>query len=279
MRAAASFALLTISLPWLAIAQSNGPSFEVASVRPGVFLPPGPDGVVRTGSHGGPGTNDPENYSARYVTLASLVLRAYGLRNYQLSGPNWMDSARYDIAAKVQAGATPEQFKLMLQNLLVDRFKLGFHTEKKDFSGYELSLAKGGLKLVDAVNLRNLSSPPKSGIAKAATAEGEGNINDLVLRQYVGRVLTGRSTTMSNFAYNLGFSLGGVPVVDVTGLTDAYDLVLPYDPPVATLSDEPSSFPSIFTALQRDFGLRLEPKKLALDVLVVDRIEKTPSEN
>jgi uncharacterized protein (TIGR03435 family) len=278
MRAAASFALLTIVLPWLAIAQSNGPSFEVASVRPGVFLPPGPDGVVRTGSHGGPGTNDPENYSARYVTLASLVLRAYGLRSYQLSGPNWMDSARYDIAAKVSAGATPAQFKLMLQSLLVDHFTLKFHYQKRDFSGYELSLAKGGLKLVDAVNLRNLSSPPKSGIAKAATAEGDGNINDLVIRQYVGRVLTGRSTTMSNLAYNLGFSLGGVPVVDVTGLTDAYDLVLPYDPPVATLSDVPSSFPSIFTVLQA-VGLKLEAKKMPLDVLVVDQIQQTPSEN
>jgi uncharacterized protein (TIGR03435 family) len=116
---------------------------------------------------------------------------------------------------------------------------------------------------------------------EAAAAEGEGNINDLndlVLRQYVGRVLTGRSTTISNLAYNLGFSLGGVPVVDVTGLTDAYDLVLPYDPPVATLSDVPSSFPSIFTVLQA-VGLKLEAKKMPLDVLVVDRIQQTPSED
>jgi uncharacterized protein (TIGR03435 family) len=274
---AAPFALLTTLLPWLTIAQSNGPSFEVASVRPGVFLPIGPNGEVRTGSRGGPGTNDPENYSARYVTVASLVLRAYGLRNYQLSGPGWMDSARYDIAAKVSAGATPAQFKLMLQNLLVDRFRLEFHYQKRDFSGYELSLAQGGLKLVDAINSGNLSSPPKSGIAKAATVEGEGSINDLVLTQYVGRILTGRSTTMSNLAYNLGASLGGVPVVDVTGLTDAYNLVLPYDPPAAKLSDEPSSFPSIFTAL-RAVGLNLEAKKMPLDVLVVDRIQQTPTE-
>jgi uncharacterized protein (TIGR03435 family) len=274
---AALFALLTTLLPWLAVAQSNGPSFEVASIRPGVFLPPGPTGVLRTGSHGGPGTDDPENYSARNVTLASLVLRAYGLKNYQLSGPNWMDSARYDIAAKVAAGATTAQFKLMLQGLLVDRFTLKFHYQKKEFSGYQLSLAKGGLKLVDAVNLRNLSSPPKSVIAKAATAEGDGNINDLVIKQYVGRVLTGRSTTMSNLAYNLESSLGSVPVVDVTGLTDAYDFVLPYDPPVATLSDVPSSFPSIFTVLQ-SVGLNLEAKKMPLDVLVVDRIQQTPSE-
>jgi uncharacterized protein (TIGR03435 family) len=274
---AAPFALLATVLSWLAIAQSNGPSFEVASVRPGVLLPPGPNGVVRTGSHGGPGTNDPETYSARYVTLASLILRAYGLRNYQLSGPGWMDSARYDIAAKVSAGATPAQFKVMLQNLLVDRFMLQVHYQKRDFSGYELSLAKGGLKLVDAVNLRNLSSPPKSGIAKATTEEGEGSINDLVVRQYIGRILTGRSTTMSNLADNLGFTLGDVPVVDVTGLTDPYDLVLPYDPPVAKLSDEPSSFPSLFTVL-RAVGLNLEAKKVPLDVLVVDRIQQTPTE-
>ena len=67
---------------------------------------------------------------------------------------------------------------------------------------------------------------------------------------------------MSNLAYNLGFSLGGVPVVDVTGLTDAYDLVLPYDPPVATLSDVPSSFPSILKALQA-VGLNFEAEKNA----------------
>ena len=275
---AAPFVLLTTLLPWLAIAQSNGPSFEVASVKPGVVLSRGPNGVMPTGgSRGGPGTSDPENYSARYVTLASLVLRAYGLKNYQLSGPGWMDTARYDIAAKVSAGTTPAQFKLMLQNLLADRFALEFHYQKRDFSGYELSLARGGLKLVDAVNVRNLSSPPKSEIAKAATAEGEGSINEGTFRPYVGRVLIGQSTTMSNLAYNLGFSLGGVPVVDVTGLMDAYNLVLPYDPPVANPSDEPSSFPSIFTAL-RAVGLNLEAKKMPLDVLVVDRIQRTPTE-
>ena len=151
--------------------------------------------------------------------------------------------------------------------------------EKRLFR-YELSLAKGRLKLVDAVNVRNLSSPPKSEIAKAATAEGEGSINEGTFRPYVGRVLRRSIRKSSNLAYNLEFNWRRrreVCVVDVTGLTDAYDLVLPYDPPVVQPSDEPSSFPSIFTAL-RALGLNLEAKKMPLDVLVVDRIQQTPSE-
>jgi uncharacterized protein (TIGR03435 family) len=275
---AASFALLITVAPWAGSAQSNGPSFEAASIRPGVFQPPGPGGKVLMGFHGGPGTDDPENFSARNVTLAAVVMRAYALGNYQLSGPSWMERVRYDIAAKVAPGAAPAQFKLMLQSLLVDRFTLKFHYDKRVLSGYELSLAAGGLKLVNAVNSRNVSLPPKSAIAKATTAEGDGNINDIVLRKYVGRIFVGQSATITNLAHMLESTMGGVPVVDSTDLTDAYDFILPYDPPVVKLSDEPSSFPSIFTVLQA-VGLKLEAKKMPLDVLVVDQIQQTATDN
>lgn len=230
------------------------------------------------GFHGGPGTDDPENFNARNVTLAAVVLRAYGLRSYQLSGPSWMDGARFDISAKVAVGATPARFKLMLQSLLADRFALKFHYVRRNFSGYELSLASSGLKLANAVNSRNLSVPLKGAMAKATTAEGDGDINDVVLRQYVGRIFIGQSATISNLAHMLESTLGGVPVVDSTGLTDAYDFVLPYDPPVVKTASEPSSFPSIFTVLQ-NVGLKLDAKKTPLDVLVVDQIRQTLSGN
>ncbi len=96
---------------------------------------------------GGPGTADPGLFTSN-VTLKALLLRAYGLKSYQISGPGWLDSAWYrHIRANVPPGATKEQFDAMLRNLLAERFNLTLHHEAKDLAVYELAVGKSGPKL------------------------------------------------------------------------------------------------------------------------------------
>jgi uncharacterized protein (TIGR03435 family) len=107
------------------------PVFEAASVK--VAAPVA--GSRRPKFSGGPGTPDPSRIDYQGVTLGSLVQGAYNLPFYQLSAPAWINSERYDISAKIPEGATEEQFRQMLQNLLAERFKLAAHREAKEING------------------------------------------------------------------------------------------------------------------------------------------------
>src|SRR3954451_10262547 len=111
------------------------PTFEVASVKP---APPQSGHMFRIGMSGGPGTPDPGRINFENVSLKNVIMRAYNVKGYQISGPSWLDSERFDITAKVPAGATKEQFQLMLQNLLAERFKLQLHRESKQMPVYAL---------------------------------------------------------------------------------------------------------------------------------------------
>src|ERR1035441_5549283 len=118
------------------------PAFEAASVK---SSPPGSTNGIRMRGplSDGPGTSDPGLLRCMNCTLADVVVKAYDIEKYQLSGPDWLDTELL-ITAKVPAGATKEQFRLMLQNLLTERFKLALHREKKDVSGYALMVGKDG---------------------------------------------------------------------------------------------------------------------------------------
>ena len=101
-----------------ALAQTEAPptEFEVASIKP--FVPPPPQGgrgVALGGRRGGPGTNDPSQITWNGTTLKNVIMTAYGVKNYQVSGPPWLDTERYSIAAKVPPGTTKEQV------LVIDR--------------------------------------------------------------------------------------------------------------------------------------------------------------
>ena len=105
--------------------------FEVASVKPSA-LPAG-NGVLRPGPKGGPGSGDPGRVTYTFSTIRDLMVDAYSVKRSQISGgPNWLDSERFDIVAKVPGGATKEQVKVMLQNLLAERFKLTLRSENKE---------------------------------------------------------------------------------------------------------------------------------------------------
>lgn len=115
--------------------------FEVASVKPS---PPPVGGMLMVRMSGGPGRPDPTLFTCENCSLSNLITIAYGIQHYQLSGVDWLQASMFDVNAKVPKGATQDQFKLMLQSLLADRFKLAVHHESKDLPVYELVVAKGG---------------------------------------------------------------------------------------------------------------------------------------
>jgi uncharacterized protein (TIGR03435 family) len=259
------------------------PSFEVASIRPAGSLGPavqevpGSKGFMVAGLLlGGPGTEDPERLTARSSALRYILRIAYGIKPFQLIGPVSLDD-RWDINAKVPAGATKEQANLMLQSLLEERFHLRVHHEMKEFAAFNLVVAKGGLKLKDSIDIM----PPSTqiGIAKSApggSAEGGGIGGGP--QPGGGQLLRGKAALISNLPDVLQNLLGGEPVTDRTGLTGAYDFRLEFSrTDVGTQDDAP--LPSIFTALEKELGLRLESTKTLYDIVVVDHIDSSPTEN
>src|SRR5580658_7158857 len=121
-------------------------TFELASVKPSAPVPPN-GGVYFAPPRGGPGTADPGQITWTYATLRGLLMTAYDVKEYQVSGPPWLNTERYDILVKVTEGATKEQVSVMWQNLLAERFGVMLHHEPKEFQVEELVIAKGGHKL------------------------------------------------------------------------------------------------------------------------------------
>src|ERR1017187_3553871 len=170
----ASFAILVSSVAFGQNAEPL-PSFEVASVK--VAVPPKPDAqghlFIMRGCSGGllPRSTDPGTLTCNNMPLKSLLVTAYSLKSYQVEGPAWLDTDGYDITAKVPPGTTREQFNLMLQSLLAERFKVTVHRETKSMQVYALSIGKGGPKVkeVDAATLEAAKAA-----AAAAPAPGRG---------------------------------------------------------------------------------------------------------
>src|ERR1017187_2559320 len=129
-------------------AAADSPTFEVASVKP---AEPQPPGQMRVMMRGGPGTPDPGQLTYTNVSLKNILQNAFAVKGYQINGPKWLDNERYDITAKIPKGATKEQFQVMLQSLLAERFKLALHHETKDLPTYSLVVGKSGSKLKESV--------------------------------------------------------------------------------------------------------------------------------
>jgi uncharacterized protein (TIGR03435 family) len=260
----------TVPLP----AQSDPPlkSFEVASVK---LLPQPAPG---TSSGGGPGTSDPGRWWRSNVTMASLFVQAFHIQGHAIVAPDWLTAARYDIAARVPAGATRDDIPLMIQRLLIDRFGLTFHREQKEMQAYTLVTAKSGPKLIaSAANPASIHG--RDGFADLADGVAPGAIQV----DSVGPVrrLAAGAMSMPEFAdYLAGQS--ELPVVDLTELPGKYDIVLYYSRP-APISANPQAAADngldLFSALREQLGLELHSRKTRVNVLVVDHIEQTPSPN
>jgi uncharacterized protein (TIGR03435 family) len=224
----------------------------------------------------------PDGFTARGVMLRQVIQEAYGVyeEDRMYGGPDWLISEKFDVEAKIDSADaagfrdfTLEQRRLMLQKLLADRFGLAVHHETKELPVYALVVAKNGPKLQESKPDTIYHSQIK-GIDGLVTRSGRGH-------------LEAQGLSMTNLANLLHFSLGRT-VVDETGLKGRYDLSLQWTPDdVAASMPKPadqevaasdSSGPSIFTAVQKQLGLKLEPTKSPLDTIVIDRAEH-PSEN
>jgi uncharacterized protein (TIGR03435 family) len=253
---------------WIAFAQQ--PAFEVASVKPA-----NPAGRQRV-FQGGPGSKDPERIDIQGYSMLGLLLTAYDTKAYQISGPGWIQDTRFDIQAKVPPGATRAQVPGMLQALLVERFGLKVHHETKDFDGYDLVVAKGGHKLKPA---EPPGAPPpqpdKDGFAPCGGSA-------CYQTSASGSRIVARRMPLADLARYFD-PIGEKPVRDQTGLTGEFAFKMVYEdprnPPAATADTASEPVPDLFTALQQQLGLKLEPMRIPLDVVVLDHVERVPSAN
>jgi uncharacterized protein (TIGR03435 family) len=250
--------------------------------------------------------------------LANLVSDAYGVRLDQVSGPDWTKTESYSIVAKIPPNTTRDQFNLMLQNLLAERFHLTLHHEPNTLPVYILSVAPGGPKLTPA-DAHAAAAPP----AAASCAGIESNHfpalrpgRALALLWCPGTAYYTYRQTMAEFALGLGYLVnmsngdglitGGPPapfVIDETGLTGRFEFKLEFGgsivpsspglvaaliasgaiPPVDSAEKIAEGAravgPNLFTALEKQLGLKLQRGKRPVDFLVIDHADKVPTEN
>jgi len=305
-------------VPGLAHAQTadGQPSFDAASIK---TAPPPTGRGMFMGMNGGPGTKDPTLFRCNNCNLTMLIMQAYDIKPYQLSAPGSMDAERFDITAKVPVGATKEQFRLMLQNLLAERFKLAIHRDKKEMQVYDLVVAKGGPKLTESVEEAPKDDPsdapppfpPPGGRGRGPNLDKDGypvipkGCNGCIMVVGGGKAhLHSEKQTMKEFADMMSNQVGK-PVFDATGLKGKYDIDVSFEmgammmrgpgglppppgggpapatagsTPLGDSADSDTGTP-IASAIQSQLGLKLESKKGQVEMVVVDHVEKVPTEN
>jgi uncharacterized protein (TIGR03435 family) len=229
---------------------SQGQTFEVASVKR--TTQGGPPGDIPRNMDTSPGS-----FTMRNVPLRFALEWAYDLKDYEISGPDWINSEeRYDIVAKAAGPATNDQMRPMLQALLLGRFRMKVHRETRDLPVYVLLAGKGAPKV------------------KPASAGGEPTLSSSAAGTFFHNQPISRLTFMLTRRMDR-------PVLDMTGLKGVYDYTLDTSGlgfnglPAA----DPNAGPSIFTAIQDNLGLQLEARKSPVEILVIDRVEKIPIEN
>ena len=233
--------VLAVAFVAIASAHLHGQAFEVASIKPSAPQPAGhTDSRMST-------NNGRLNYTA--VTLKDVLEKAYKVEGYQITGPDWIDVDRFDIAATTPAGASRDQYPQMLQALLAERFHLTIRRETKELPVFELNVAKNGPKL------KSIES--ESGITSNSNRSGwhvvaKGSLQQLVefLSERVNR-----------------------PVLDRTGLSGPFEITLDW------ASDDSLEGPSLFTALQEQAGLKLSATRAPIELIVVDQADRTPTAN
>ena len=179
-------------------------------------------------------------------TLQRLIGNAYGVTERQIAGPAWIADDLFNIHARLPQGAGRSDVPAMLRRMLADRFKLVVESGKKDMTVYALVIAKGGHKM------------------RPVTGSDSG---------YGGGVrrIDGRGTTMATLAQLLSSRVTDRPVVDATGLDGKFAFTLEW-------AAEPDG-PSIYTSVQEQLGLKLEPRRMPTEVITVTRAERIPTEN
>jgi uncharacterized protein (TIGR03435 family) len=229
------------------LAQDSAPRFDVASVKPNVgrdrsipFRPPPPDGITLT--------NNP---------LESIIRYAYSVQPFRLEGvPSWTQDERFDIAAKAAGPISDDQRRLMMRALLVERFRLKAHFETHEKTIYVMTLARADKQLGPGLKPRPecATSPCQSG--------GSGRRDAIQIR----------AVTLTQLADGMISTLRGELVRDETGVPGAFDVELSWRPETSTDPDD--ARPAFVTAMQEQLGLKLEPMRRPVEVLVVESIDR-----
>jgi uncharacterized protein (TIGR03435 family) len=285
-------AILSPSRAWPQTPASR-PGFEVASVKPGS---PGSPSRFRPLPGG--------RLTVENTSLQLLIENAYSVKTFQiLRAPAWIQSDRWDLAAKAEGNATAKEMMAMLQTFLEARFKLTFHRETKVLAVYTLSAAKNGLKLPNAKSVAcdapdptrpsSASQPPAVDQPTPALCGRLAQLLTIIGERRMGKLM-GKSVNVAELARVLEAMMARL-VVDKTGFKGTFDVDVDYAPDPHAVPDEievhpaPDNEPgrsvqsldpagaSIFGVLQQ-LGLRLESSKGPVEVLVIDHVEK-PSEN
>jgi uncharacterized protein (TIGR03435 family) len=269
--------------------------FEVASIRPVGPIVPGSTQAVSAGVH-----IDGNQFRASFLSLKELMGMGYNMRIWQIEAPEWTASERFDINAKMptlEAGRAmkEEEFAPMVRKLIDERFQIKSHRLQKDFPIYALVQMKDGIQAkedaLDAVDPEGFTVGGTGGAGGSTVSLGRG-----ATMSFGANRIEAKKVSMLILAETLARFMDK-PVQDQTGLTKTYDIAIdltPEDfqammvrsavmsgvtlPPQVTALIEKGSGDSLHEALAK-LGLKLEPKKVPMDVLVVDSLNRTPSEN
>ena len=232
-----------------AAAYSQSPAFEVATVK---VNPSGDNGAGFPGVRNG-------ILTAKNVSLRMMLRVAYSLDERRIFGPDYLDSTRFDLAGKSPQGVPDSDVDPMLQSLLKERFHLAIHREMRELPVFDMVVAKSGLKMELSTAEKPFPKPPP--IFTGNMNVGAGTMPEIAMR------LTGAA---------------GRPIVDKTGLEGRYGFLVIYMPlNFRTADGNPPENPppDYFTAIEQQLGLKLEPAKEPIEVLVVDHVDRVPTEN
>ena len=266
--------------------------FEVASIKPTAVTPLGAQ--VHVGIQ-----IDGAQAHCSYLSLKDYIRIAYDVKDYQITGPDWMASERFDIHAKLPENGHGK-FREMLQNLLTDRFQIKMHRDSKEFSVYGIVVGKGGLKLKESpLDPATEGDGGKDGVNVSAEGGRGGTTVKFGRGAYFSLAdnkFEARKLTIALLADSIGRFVER-PVVDMTDLKGTYDLTLDFTPeeyrtllirmamsagvnlpPEVIKLLEGGSDEALFKGLQAS-GLKMESRRAPLEVLVIDSVSKTPIAN
>ena len=281
-----------------AVLSVRAQSFEVATMKLSGDFKPG----LRIGCKGGPGTEDPTRYLCTQTPLSAVLLASFDIQRYQLSAPAWADSVSVDVSAIVPSGMAKEKFRAMLRGLLAERFGMKYHNQSREAPGYDLVVQKGGPKMKPVSDTPPVDStatapgpPSRDPEGFPVLPPGRNRLSMIKMGGPTTIVWERANETMDDLASSISNALKR-PVHNATGLAGKYEVRLNYSQDFSTLglpsipvlpgrgpgehadaADE--DVPTIFSSVQERLGLKLEPKKVTAEYVVIDRLEKRPAEN
>jgi len=270
-------AALLIALVSPAVTQVGGPQsrFEVVSIKVS-----GPKSV--RGSEGGPGSKDPGRFTYGRCEILSLILNAYQVDTFQVQSRIALDRDAFDIVAKVPEGATKEDLRAMLRNLLADRFNLKVRVEQRDSDSAVIVVAPTGLKMASSGAKETLGTPKQTSACefpvlpagKPGFSSRLTTVHDLPVT-----CSAAQQQSVADLSRNLR-QYNGMPVVDGTGIKDKFDFTLAYSTELAASIDaDPIDVRDLAHALTQQLGLQIVKRKTPITFVVVESVDRLPTEN